>query len=414
MQRLAAEAPIETLSPAILEALANRLWLQGINDMDLLRRMQARYPSDYFLNMVPARSLADVAMGLQGDQADFVREEAIGFARSAVAARPGLPTAWGDLGVLLSEQVRLEEAEVALRKAVSLQPNNARFHALLSAPLRIQGRLDEAEEACQTAIRLNPKYGIAYSMLANTLLLKGRFAETEAACQKAISLHPAHPWPYFHLARAMRAQGKSARADAYEQEAERRRPGIMSKLHIRGAEHEDRLLPKLQGWLQGKVRPGDALDLTVLGFLAAHRLGRFDATVQLFARSFAERPGFAEATVDFPSARPRYFGACCAAEASRGAGDAARLNEDERGQRRQQALTWLRQELAYWDKQIAEKAPAAPVRAYHALNYWRLDGWLAGVRDPRITATFPPAERDACRKLWDDVATVLRKAEEKK
>jgi tetratricopeptide (TPR) repeat protein len=410
LKRLVGEASIDSLSPMVLEALVHRLDRAGIEDPALLRQIQARFPQDYFLNSELMAYTAHLAERLPWPEADLAYEEAIGFARAMLAARPDSAWGWSDLGVLLFGRGRMRESEAAHRKAVSLQPDNPRFIATLSTPLRELGRFDEAEKAARTAIRLKPDYGIAYSCLANTLLLQKRYLEAEKACHTAIKLIPRHPWPYYFLSQILRARGSTSEAEALEKEVEKLRPGSMSKLRLRPWERAALLESKLPEWLHGKAKPADALELTVLGFMAAHRLQRYDATAQLFGKSFAEQPAFAEATVDHPADRPRYFAACCAAQASRGLGDGAWLKPEAREQRRRQALEWLRQELSYWDKQMVLRQSTAYVRAYKALSYWRQDGWLAGVLDVAITDKLPQVEKEACRRLWDEVAELLKRA----
>jgi tetratricopeptide (TPR) repeat protein len=410
LRRLAAEAPLDTLSPIVLEALVNRLERAGIENLTMLRRIQARYPHDYFLNFAMAARLDTQARQLGWPAADVVWDEAIGFARAMLAARPDSATAWSDLGGLLFDRGRMKEAEAAQRKAVALQPDNARFYMLHSAPLRELGRLDEAEQAVRTAISLKPDYGNAYSLLANILLRQKRIPETEDACRKAIELKASTPYPLVFLAQIARGRGKTDEAEALEREAERIRPGCVSEVQSRPWEIQNRLEAKLPEWLRGKAQPADALELTVLGSMAAHRQGSYDATAQLFANTFAKKPQFAEATVEFTSDRPRYLAACCAAQASLGHGDGSKLDLQARTQRRQQSLEWLRQELAYWDKQMADQRPAAHIRTYKALSYWLEDGWMVGVRDASVTDKLAPAEREACRTLWNDVAVVLKRA----
>ena len=48
------------------------------------------------------------------------------------------------------------------------------------------------------------------------------------------------------------------------------------------------------------------------------------------------------------------------------------------------------------------------------LQHCRKDPDLAGIRDPAAVAKVPPDEREECKKLWADVATLLKKVEEKK
>jgi hypothetical protein len=49
-----------------------------------------------------------------------------------------------------------------------------------------------------------------------------------------------------------------------------------------------------------------------------------------------------------------------------------------------------------------------------ALQHWQTDPDLAGLRDPEPLAKLPESEQEACRKLWADVAALLKKAQEAK
>jgi tetratricopeptide (TPR) repeat protein len=338
-----------------------------------------------------------------------------------LAARPNSAVAWSDLGVLLLERGRMKEAEAARLKAFALKPDNPWFYAYHGGPLReiasdelaeqaVRTGIREAEQAVRTAIRLQSNYSMSYSFFANTLLLQKRSAEAEAACHTVIRLEPWQPWPYAYLAQIARARRQTDEAEALEHQAEQLQPDSVSKFRIRPAERVALLESKLPEWLRGKARPADALELTILGYMAAHRQGSYDAAAQLFDKSFKEQPTFAEATVEFPADRPRYFAACCAAQAGRGLGDGAFLKPEVQGQRQRQALEWLRQELAYWDKQMVDRRPAAQIRAYRALSYWQEDGWLAGVRDVGITDKLPLTEKGACRRLWEERAELLKRA----
>ena len=51
------------------------------------------------------------------------------------------------------------------------------------------------------------------------------------------------------------------------------------------------------------------------------------------------------------------------------------------------------------------------VQVQHALARWRTDPDLAAVRDPEALDRLPPAERQECRALWQEVAALLRRAE---
>src|SRR5262249_22305860 len=147
----------------------------------------------------------------------------------------------------------------------------------------------------------------------------------------------------------------------------------------------------------------------ILAHFAAHTKNDFLGTAQMFQKAFADRPETAVSSNDRWWNRPLYFAACCAAKASQEKpGDQAHLTRAGRATWRRKSLEWLRQELAYWDKQAAGKAPSDRARVARVLVSWQGEGWLAGVRDAQELAKLQPAEREACLEFWDDVAKLLR------
>jgi hypothetical protein len=79
---------------------------------------------------------------------------------------------------------------------------------------------------------------------------------------------------------------------------------------------------------------------------------------------------------------------------------------------REQALDWLRADLGAWIKLGDDAEQHCRIR--QALQGWQHDANLAGIRDPAAVAKVPPDEREECKKLWADVAALLKKVEEKK
>src|SRR5262249_16473490 len=77
---------------------------------------------------------------------------------------------------------------------------------------------------------------------------------------------------------------------------------------------------------------------------------------------------------------------------------------------RQQALGWLKRELAACESRH-EKGPA-PARAIVAqtLRHWRQDPDLAGVRDPGALAKLPERERKDWQTLWAEGDARLHRA----
>jgi hypothetical protein len=128
--------------------------------------------------------------------------------------------------------------------------------------------------------------------------------------------------------------------------------------------------------------------------------------VRLFAHAFS---AYAKLADDLKASH-RYDAACCAALAAAGQGtDAGQLDDKERAGLRQQALAWLRADLELWSKRLQDGQTIRKI-----LQHWQNDNALAGVRDAAALMKLPAAEREAWRKLWADVAELLKNASDVK
>jgi Flp pilus assembly protein TadD len=437
--KLASEVPAPELTPPLAVSLAFRLRRLKVDEIGFLRRAQRQHPQDFFLNCMLAAAVYALAERSAGDEAKLLREESIGLYRVALTARPRSAKALCDLGYILREQGRLADAEVTLLAAVRLRPDNPLPYSNLSAVLREQGKFDEAVESARRAICLRPDAAMGHSVLGQALLYQGKPAEAEKACREALRLQPDRFAAQFNLSKALRQQGRLAEAVQAGRAAIRLRPRdpvvhfdlattllqqeryaeaeatwrAALRLRDNPADYplEDRMAALLRKWplvISGELRPANAEEFTILAYLMAHYQNSFSTAARFAAKTFANQPEFAEATVDWPASRPRYFAACCAAMAGQGRGDANRLPAEERSRWRLQALEWLRQELSFWERQVANGRPQERARAKNALGYWQTDGWLAAVRNVAELAELTEAEQEGCRQLWTDVVELLR------
>jgi hypothetical protein len=135
----------------------------------------------------------------------------------------------------------------------------------------------------------------------------------------------------------------------------------------------------------------------------------YAASVRFYEDAFAADAKLA----DNPGNGHRYNAACAASLAGCGQGqDADKLDEKERARLRQRALEWLRADLALWTKLAENDNPKARDAVQQTLKHWQTDADLACLRDKDALEKLPEAERDEWRKLWDDVAAVLKRASE--
>jgi tetratricopeptide (TPR) repeat protein len=297
--------------------------------------------------------------------------------RKALELRPDLPQAYQGLGTVLLAQGKHREAELLYRKAIDLKPDFAAAHNNLGTARTAQQRYAEAEAAHRKAIALEPRCGLAYRNLGIALMQQARFDEAAAALKKAGDL--------------------LAAKDCCRVQARRLRRQCQRYVIL------DARLPAI---LRGKEKPSSTAEQIEFALLCIHK--KHDAAAARFFRAaFTAEPQLSE----MAPAGTRYMAGRAAARAGCGQGkDADRLDDKERALWRRQALEWLRQDLAGWERAL-DKGDAQTntcIRVW--MRYWQADASLASVRDKDALTRLPVKERKKWEGLWSAVDTLLQRA----
>jgi hypothetical protein len=154
--------------------------------------------------------------------------------------------------------------------------------------------------------------------------------------------------------------------------------------------------------LQGPAQPKDSLEQLALADLCWRNKKLYATAVRLYASGLAEQPALAKLH--------RYHAACAAVLAAAGEGkDVDKLDAKDKAKLRQQALTWLQQELDFW-KEKAKANPLAAEQMVSTLSQWLTDPEIASVRDDKALDPLPEGECKDWQALWADVAQLLQKA----
>jgi serine/threonine-protein kinase len=329
-----------------------------------------------------------------------VLDEAIDHYRQALRSDPDCARAHHLLGVALLAKGRRDEADhdypegvkrlgefrgQAMREAGEYywQAYNcdvqwAPAWNALRLPPEDEARLKEAIDHFRQAVRLEPRLALVHGALGQALLARREFAEAEAETRRSLDLVP--------------EGDKDLRANLEGQLLH------CQRLHV--------LEGRLAAFVQGTDRPavGDCLDLAELCFVKKH----YATAARLYAEALAATPHLAEDL----RAGHRFNAARAAALAGGGHGDdTSGLREPERAGLRKQARDWLRLDLAAWAKTLDAGPETNPIPAQKTLAPWRDDPDLAGLRDTDILEKLPPAERQECQALWQEVADLLRRAQ---
>jgi tetratricopeptide (TPR) repeat protein len=140
---------------------------------------------------------------------------------------PSFVGIYNNLGVVLNQQMKFEEAMAHLKNAVKLQPTYPEAHNNLGNALSGLNRSQESNISYKEAIRLNPDYPEAHNNLANSLSKKREdLEEAIFHYKKAIQLKPEFYEAHFNLGVTLNKWNDSDQAIGHLQEAIRLEPNL--------------------------------------------------------------------------------------------------------------------------------------------------------------------------------------------
>src|SRR6516162_271181 len=124
-----------------------------------------------------------------------------------------------NLGNVLKEQGKLDNAVAQYHRALALKPDFAEAHNNLGNTLKKQGRLDEAVAQYERALALKPDYVVARYNLGNTYGERGKLDNAAAHYRQALAVNPNYVEAYNNLGNALKEQGKLDEAVAHYRQA---------------------------------------------------------------------------------------------------------------------------------------------------------------------------------------------------
>ena len=123
------------------------------------------------------------------------------------------------------------DAETLYRTMIARNPNSFMAHNNLGGLLVEEGRGDEAIAHFRTALRIEPRFAEAHLNLADLLLQKKQVDEAIAHYQAALEIQPNHAGTHCSWAVALGALGRSAEAVPHYRAALRLDPGLTIALN---------------------------------------------------------------------------------------------------------------------------------------------------------------------------------------
>ena len=160
-------------------------------------QMSSNPPGETTAAVGPKDAAELLAAGLKHHQAARLAQAEVCY-RRVLATEPEHPDALHLLGLLAQQVGRYDQAVELIGRALKRNGHPVYF-SNLGVVLNDQGKLEEAIAAYRQAIRIKPDFAEAYSNLGNSLNDQGKVDEAIAAYRQAISIRPDFPEAHSNL-----------------------------------------------------------------------------------------------------------------------------------------------------------------------------------------------------------------------
>lgn len=222
------EGAAESIDLSVPEALGLAVRCQRTGDLDAAERLYHAV-----LELVPEHADALHFLGVLEHQRGQ-SERGIELIRRALRRAPGSAGMLNNLGNILYEVDRFDEAASAYESAIAISPEAASFNNL-GATRRVQGQLDAARAAYERALELDPKHSSAYHNLGNLLASSGQLRDAVQHYCTALTLRPSDPTVSRQLGIAYSILGRKDEAAAIYRDWLAREPGNAVARHMLAA-----------------------------------------------------------------------------------------------------------------------------------------------------------------------------------
>jgi len=212
--------------------------------------------------------------------------------RTTLARNPACWMAHNNLGVVISQKGKIDEAIVHYRTALQMQPDYSDADYNLGNALLQKGEIDGAISYFQEAMKLEPSY-MAQEGLGTALVRRGEVHEAIFQFQAALKLRPNDPDGHSNLAVVLIRDGRVDEAIAHWRESLKIRPDnaqiqtYLAAVLLRKGQAKE----AAAHWQKSlELQPGNADTANNLG-IAISQEGRVTEAIALWEKTLALQPG---------------------------------------------------------------------------------------------------------------------------
>jgi len=266
----------------VWKALSVAQQVQGKDAVPALQKAIALLPRDVELPSNLGALLSDAGR----------LDEAIDSYRRALSIQPDFADAHGNLGVALTRLGRHEEAVASLQRALQLKPGFAEAHNNLANAFIALARPEDALPHYERALLLRPDFVQARRGHANVLRALGRLEDAAVSYRLALALQPGNPELHFDLADVLAEAGQPDQAIVVFRQALTLDPGALGVLNNLGnalmahGQPEEALAHYRRAIVLDPANPQARYNLA----RALRHLGRFDEALDHFRQVVAHDP----------------------------------------------------------------------------------------------------------------------------
>jgi protein O-mannosyl-transferase len=214
-------------------------------------------------------------------------DEAMVHFQKALELNLNYAEAHNNLGLLLTDMKRRDEAMAHFQKALEINQNYGGAHFNFAILLATMGQSDEAMDHYQRALQINPHHSKTHNNLGLLLASMGKPDEAIAHYKKALEINPASAEIHYNLGLLLANVGRDDEAMVHLMKALERSPNLAVAHSIVGIllakkQQFDEAMPHFQKALE--LNPRDGAAHYNLGLLLS-KMGREDEAQAHFRRA---------------------------------------------------------------------------------------------------------------------------------
>ena len=223
-------------------------------------------------------------------------DEAIDHYHQALQLDPNAWDALNDLGAALAARGQFDEAIQYYRKSLEIDPSRFAVENNLGHALAAEGHFDEAIECYRKALQLNPDFSDALNNLGNAFTAQGQFDDAIENYRKALQINPDFPEALNNLGVVLADTGRFDEAIENYRKALRLNPDDYNALNNLG------IALSAKGRFDEAIASyREALRINPNDFKASHNLNNTLAARSRFDEAAKNPPQTIQANSNLPS-----------------------------------------------------------------------------------------------------------------